>query len=71
MNFYKLVCEYNPPGNYAGRFPENVPKPIKKAGIEDVEDVEEENEQMQEVEGENEFEGAPTEHTVVIMGAEL
>jgi len=22
-----VVCNYNPPGNYSGRFPENVPKP--------------------------------------------
>jgi hypothetical protein len=31
MPFYKMVCEYDPPGNYAGQFPQNVPRPIRQA----------------------------------------
>lgn len=47
MNFYKLVCEYDPPGNMVGgtHFKDNVPRPIKKADVEAEEeeaDVEEE-----------------------------
>jgi hypothetical protein len=45
MNFFKLVCEYDPRGNVVGDggrwFKENVPRPIKKAGIEDVYDGDE------------------------------
>ena len=38
-NFYKLVCEYDPPGNVVGgnNFRDNVPRPVRKAGVEDVE----------------------------------
>jgi hypothetical protein len=36
MNFYKLVCEYDPPGNIVGGnyFKDNVPKPVKKTEAE-------------------------------------
>jgi hypothetical protein len=37
MNFYKLVCEYDPSGNVVGgtRFRDNVPRPIKKRDVDD------------------------------------
>jgi hypothetical protein len=36
MNFYKLVCEYDPRGNIVGGnyFKDNVPKPVKKTEAE-------------------------------------
>ncbi|KAH7122745.1 CAP domain-containing protein [Dendryphion nanum] len=42
-DFHKFVCSYDPPGNYGGKFPDNVPRPVKKAGLE-VDEKEEEEE---------------------------
>lgn len=33
VNFYNLVCEYDPPGNYANKFKENVPRPVKAMDV--------------------------------------
>ena len=28
LNFYKFVCEYDPPGNVGGQYAANVPRPV-------------------------------------------